>query len=95
MIGSQMINVIKCFMSDVPNKQAKRHSIVEGNVTRLVYYSSTIAKRENNRLSVTLDGFNTASTRLLLNQIPGVDIRFQKGELTLNGEAWNGEWRTI
>ena len=46
-------------------------------------------------LAITTAGWNTNTTRERLNGLPGVHVYKNKGILHLNGEVWDGKWKTI
>jgi len=50
---------------------------------------------ENNVLSITSAGWKTSTTKERLNALQNVRICQKKGIWYLNGEQWNGEWKTI
>lgn len=93
--------VIEAFMHRQPHK-AIANTKTDG--TTLFLHCNAIARWWPNAgpLEVTDAGYNTILTRHRLNSIPGVSVysrhgdrRGRDGELTLQGEAWDGEWKTI
>ena len=63
---------------------------------KLVLHGNTIAsKKPHGRISITLAGWNTPTTRARLNALPGVVIRKRGDVTTLNGKEWDGTWITI
>lgn len=49
----------------------------------------------NKVLEITTCGWNTLTTRERLNGLPNVSVIQRKGQLFLNGQAWDGELITI
>lgn len=60
---------------------------VETSLGEVLYklHGHTIARRTENKLSVSLCGWNTTTTRERLNGLPGVSINTKKGQAFLNG----------
>ena len=68
------------------------------NVTILRLHGNVIAYRYNDpqkTLSVTTCGWNTRTTQERLNGLPGVRVNFDKGQMYLNGQVWDGEMKDI
>lgn len=55
--------------------------------TYLYLYSNLIARKVNNRLQVTLAGWNTNTTRERLNGLAGVCVTTKRGQAYINGKA--------
>lgn len=63
---------------------------------RMYLHGSKIAVlTADGKLSVTLAGYNTNVTRERLNGLPGVSVHTRKKQAYLNGEEWDGEWKTV
>ena len=63
------------------------------NDVKMYLFGNEIAKRIGKHTYITNAGWNTPTTRERLhNIIPGVIVCQRKGQLQLNGEAWDGEW---
>lgn len=56
----------------------------------LFLHGNCIAYKKGLALVVTTCGWNTNTTRERLNGLPCVNVYTKKGELFLNGEAWDG-----
>ena len=61
----------------------------------LALYGKAIAKHRNGVLQITIGDYQTRTTISRLNGIPGVHVKTKKGQMYLNGEAWNGSWIQI
>lgn len=62
---------------------------------RLLFHGNCIAERTENGLLVQTCGWNTPTTRERLNGLPGVRTNQAKGQLYLNGKAWDGSKTSI
>ena len=49
----------------------------------------------NNGLKITDAGWDTPTTHRALNALPGVSVYTSKGVQYLNGEKWDGRWKSI
>jgi hypothetical protein len=58
---------------------------------QLCLHGNIIAERTQRGLEISTCGWNTPTTRERLNGLPGVHVVQRKGQLYLNGEAWNGQ----
>ena len=68
----------------------------EGNAS-MYLFGNRIAFRakKGDRLFVTTCGWNTSTTRSRLNEIAPISVRTGRGQLTLNGNPWDGKWVEI
>jgi len=46
-------------------------------------------------LEITTAGWNTPTTRERLNGLNGVSVNVSKGQLYLNGEVWDGNFKQV
>lgn len=76
-------------------KKSNTEVIVEEDVTTLLLFSNEIAKIDDDGIWVTVEIWNSDTTRERLSGIPGVCVSSKKGELTLNGHPWDGHWVNI
>lgn len=67
----------------------ERNTVSTGK--ELYLHGNRIAWRENGKLWVTTAGWDTATTKERLNAIYGVHITTKRGQMFLNGKAWNGQ----
>jgi hypothetical protein len=64
--------------------------------TFLYLWKNAIAfTKSEDMLYIDLCKYNTLTTRERLNGLPGVNIKFAKGVLTLNGNEWDGKLTRI
>lgn len=85
---------IGSFNSNTPFNKANMSVEVLPNVTILKLHGNSIAYRYNNperTLSITTCGWDTPTTKERLNGLDGVSVYTSKGQLYLNGKAWNGD----
>ena len=61
--------------------------------SELLLHTNKIATLSNEGLTISICGWNTATTRERLNGLPNVHLIQRNFELILNGEPWDG--RTI
>ena len=72
-----------------------------GNTTvfdgKMYLHRNLIADRdfENNGFSICTQGYITKTTLSRLNALKGVSVFKKKGELYLNGELWDGKWKSV
>lgn len=67
------------------------------NTSYLYLFDNLIArlKHTTKELLITTCGWNSVTTRERLNGLPKVSVTQRKGQLFLNGELWNGEFKYI
>ena len=79
------------------NTVIKKH----GNVNKLMYGGISYNKKiiagveKGGPLYITNNGIKSNAIKTLLNALPGVEIKTNKGEWILNGELWDGSWVRI
>ena len=61
----------------------------------LFLHANKIAEFRADGLWITTAGWDTNTTRERLNGLHGVSVYRRKGELFLNGKAWDGEWTNV
>ena len=61
----------------------------------LYLHGSPIARRGNGKVEICDGGYNSLTTRERLNGLSGVRVNNKGGDLHLNGEPWDGEWKTV
>lgn len=62
---------------------------VNGDTVRLYLWGNLIAERTNDKLKITLAGYNTNTTRERLNGLPGVRVTQKDFIPYLNGKQIN------
>lgn len=92
------------FMKAVPFKSKNTtvtieevDAVREEKLVVLRYHGHAIAQRVvgSNEIMVTNAGYFTNTTKARLNGIPGVSVNQKAFVWFLNGEEWNGEWKTV
>ena len=84
--------LIAAFLEGKPCKT--RNTQTDG--TRLYLFGNIIArKNDDGTISITSAGWPTNTTKDRLNGLPGVSIVQKNYEWFLNGESWDGGWKTI
>ena len=78
-------NLVECFVSGISAKYSNYET--DGNFLRL--HGNLIAKKENGKISISLCGYNTHTTKTTLNLINGCHVVQKKGELYLNEKPLN------
>lgn len=63
--------------------------------TRMLLHGNLIATKLNGKLEISNAGWESNTTKERLNGLPGVSIHQKNFEWFLNGEAWDGSWKTI
>lgn len=77
-------------------KKANMEVVVEAYHTELKLHGNTIAtKNLDGKIDITNAGWKSQTTKERLNGIDGVHIQQKKGVWYLNGEEWDGKWKTI
>jgi hypothetical protein len=77
-------------------KSGNTEVILRGAMAVLTLHGNEIARRfASGKLSVSVGGHNSLTTRERLNGIPGVYVHVWRGMLFLNGEQWAGEWKIV
>ena len=87
--------VIEAFLQ---GKSAKI-SNTQTNGKELFLFGNCIARRYGDDMQVTTSGWNTVTTRDILNMLPNVWVRCRKGNLQINFQSewkdWDGEWINV
>ena len=83
------------FECDRPFSKSNMQVTVDGDETKLFLFGNLIAKRINGVLSITNAGWQSNTTKERLNGLDGVSIQQKNHVWYLNGEEWNGSWKTI
>lgn len=78
--------IVKAFMEGTNKKVSNSEVHADCTGVYMYLFGNLIAVRCNQRIKVTLAGWNTATTRERLNGIPRVSIQQKKGRAYLNGE---------
>ena len=88
---------IKAFMSAKKFRQGNTQvKIDEYGIAYLYLFNNLIAKRNGNKLEITMAGYNTTTTRERLNGLPCVKIQQKNYTPYLNGqEIDSDEWYEI
>ena len=88
---------IAAFNANHPFKSANtsvRHFEYD-DITIMYLHGNEIARKKGNEVQVSNAGWQSNTTKERLNGITGVSIYQKKGVWYLNGEIWNGNWKTI
>tara|TARA_B100000470_G_scaffold180646_1_gene145273 strand:- start:248 stop:517 length:270 start_codon:yes stop_codon:yes gene_type:complete len=81
--------IVNSFISG--NKMKYNSYATDGNFLSL--HGNVIAKKENGKISICLQGWNTHTTKTTLNLISGCNIRQKNWELFLNDKPINSnDW---
>lgn len=90
--------VIEAFLQ---GKSAKI-SNTQTNGRKLFLFGNCIARKDGKNMQVTTAKFNTVTTRDRLNMLPGVWVRYRKGNLQINftndqskWQDWDGQWINV
>jgi D-alanyl-D-alanine carboxypeptidase len=75
----------KALMSFGKYKRDNTEVTSSGVVSQMKLYGNLIAIHDDGKLSVSLAGYNTVTTKSRLNGLPGVSICNIKGDPYLNG----------
>lgn len=86
---------IKAFYNNTPIKRNNTEVVVIENDTFLKLYDHTIAINSPLGLRITTAGYNTRTTRERLNGLREVYLSTKNGNLILNNEPWDGNWKYI
>lgn len=86
---------IDAFYNEKDFKKDNTSVISWGDLSYLMLHGHKIASLDRQGLFITTAGWNTNTTRDRLNGLPGVCVRSRKGQLTLNGYPWNGDWVNV
>lgn len=71
-------------------------NVIGGVESELRLHGNIIAKcLLNGELFISTCGWNTPTTKERLNGLSGVSVSTKKGQLYLNGKAWDGEWVNV
>jgi ribosomal protein S17E len=71
--------------------------IANGAITGMYLFGNLIAEKniDSKTLKITNAGYFTNTTKERLNGLPGVSIRQKNRQWFLNGELWDGKWKSI
>lgn len=83
-------NIVRSFL----NKEAAKISNSQSTGTHLRLHNNVIAYHVPEGIMINCN-YNSMTTRERLNGIPGVQVYVRKGQLFLNGHAWNGDYVLI
>lgn len=88
-------DAVDAFYGGYNYKNSNTEVIHEGTATVYLLHNNGIARRINDKIAISLAGWNTNTTRERLNGLRGVKVTTKKGQAYLNGEKWDGEWITV
>lgn len=90
-------DAINAFMSAIAFRRDNTDVIIDNSYVHLVLHNHIIAKRAvgSNDIMVTNADYFTNTTKERLNGLPGVSVCQRKGVWFLNGEEWDGSWKTV
>jgi len=88
---------VRAFMNDESFRRDNTEVVVDttAGCTTLFLHGNAIAKRDEEGLKVTTADWDTATTRERLNGLPRVRVNRERGNLILNNERWDGNWKNI
>ena len=67
-----------------------------GDVVLMLHGNQIAQKRKiENDLQISNAGWFSTTTKERLNGLPGVSVCQRKGVWFLNGEEWDGSWKTV
>lgn len=88
---------IEAFNDNSNFKKANMQVTSDGISTDLMLHGNHIATKNirTGEISISNCGYFTQTTKERLNGISGVHIQQKQGVWYLNGEEWDGKWKTI